>query len=343
MRRTVAVIFGGEGLEHDISIKSAERILHSMSRELYTPLPIYISKNGSWHICYADPLTPSGVCDALLCPTYPVNLDGECGFYLFGKIVPVDLAVIALHGEHGEDGEIQGALKTARIKTLGQSVLAGAATNDKALCKAVADSLNIPTAKWILLTESNAEEARRLAEGAISYPMFLKSTSFGSSHGAYPVPSQESFSPAYERIRELGECRILCEEYIRAELELECGFIDCGEVHYIANGVIHSSGDFYSFERKYSASNTFKAEIASLPQEVRERAEEYARQLVRALGIRFISRVDFFVKDDCVLFNEINSFPGLTNSSLYPQMLENKIAPFGECVDRLIAYAIAQP
>lgn len=335
MKKTVAVIFGGEGFESEISIKSAENIISALDRKLYTPLPIFIDKTGVWKITQ-----PSVAKISKEAPeTYPVRLDGESGFLFLSKVIPAELAIIALHGNLGEDGVVQGALACAKIRTLGQSVLTSALTNDKASCKAVADKLGIRSADWVLLTESNGKEALKAVKERLKYPCFLKACSFGSSYGAFKIESDAQFLKHYEEIRAMGENRVLAEEYIESDYELECAYIDYGKEQYLPCGIVHTGGRVYSLEEKYKSESSFAPTLGKIPSELAERATEYSRELRRALGIKYLARFDYFVRESEIIFNEINCFPGMTETSLYPKMVSCESLSFSQCLSELIRYA----
>ncbi len=336
MKRTIAVIYGGEGLESDISVESAQNLISALDKRLYTPLPIFIDKSGVWKIVEPGSVK-NELCDTP--ETYPVRLDGESGFFTFGKIIPVEIAIVAMHGNFGEDGIIQGALRCAGIPALSQSVLACALTNDKAACKAVADSIGIKNADWILLTESGGEQALKIVKEKFTYPIFLKACSFGSSFGAYRIECDGEFLSRYAEIRAHGESRIIAEEYIESDYELECAYIDCKGEHYLPFGIVHSEGRFYSFDEKYKSDSSFAPALGKIPEKTARTAVEYSRALRRATGIKYLARFDYFIKGEDVIFNEINAFPGMTKTSLYPRMINERLCPFTECLTRLISYA----
>jgi D-alanine-D-alanine ligase len=336
LKKTIAVIFGGAGLENEISVKSAESIIDALDKKLYTPLPIYIDKDGTWRLAEPRLIGTNG---SVLPEAYPVRLDGESGFLVLGRVIVTYLAIIALHGNLGEDGVIQGALLSAKIPYLGQSVLASALTNDKASTKTVAKSLGVPTADWILLTGESPANALALTKQKLSYPIFLKACSFGSSHGTYKIESDLDFTESYEKIRALGEGRIIAEEYIEADFELECAYLDIGTEYYLPFGIVHSGGKFYSYEEKYKADSVFRASLGTIPRKSHNKIIEYSRLIKEAAGIRYIARFDFFVKGDSVIFNEINAFPGMTKTSLFPKMIDENVLPFSECLTRLIEYS----
>ena len=174
---------------------------------------------------------------------------------------------------------------------------------------------------------------------ALSYPIFLKGSSFGSSIGVFKVEKAEDFIGFFQEIRKLGENRILAEEYIKSDFELECGFVDFGEEIFIPEGVI-SGGDFYDFDEKYGSSGSFSANLSIMPEDISKKVVEFSKLLKDCIGIRYISRFDFFIRDGEVIFNEINAFPGMTKTSLYPKMLEKECSSFSIALTKLIDYAI---
>ena len=211
MKRSVALIFGGEGCERDISIRSAKGIYEMIDRERFSVLPVYISESGDW---YAQREMPEGEIPQDI-PTFPVRIAGRSGFLVKGHVGTVSVALPILHGEYGEDGVIQGALEAAHIPYIGCGVISGALTSDKAYAKAVAESLGIPTARWICSDGRTAETLKALAERVIGYPMFIKPARRGSSIGAARVDRAEDFYTAYADAAIHG--RVIIEECINVK------------------------------------------------------------------------------------------------------------------------------
>ena len=337
MKKTVAVIFGGMGLENEISKKSAEYLINSLDKKLFTILPIFIDKRGAWRLATPE-LSQNDF--SKMPEAYPVKLGEESGFLVLGSVIGVDVAIVALHGNYGEDGIVQGALSSAGIKYLGQSVLSCALTNDKASTKTHADKLGIPGAKWVLLTENEPERALLRVRELLSFPCFLKACSFGSSFGTYKVENENEFSKCYSEILAMGETRIIAEEYVPSDYELECAYIALDEEYYLPYGIINSGGKFYNFTEKYKNTDRNFASLGRIPSRTAETVIEYSRALKAALDIRYISRFDFFIKGEAVIFNEVNTFPGMTESSLYPKIISEHLLPFQTALSELILRVI---
>lgn len=328
MKKRVALIYGGEGSEREISRLSAENVDALIDKELYDVVYIEISRDAQWYIRRGEEKIP----------TFPIMLDGKSGFLDRCGILEVDCAVPCLHGDFGEDGVVQGALTLAHIKYIGQDVYSSALTSDKAYTRAVSDVLGIPGAKWLLATEDLSYEARLRAEKEIGYPMFIKPARQGSSFGSHPVKSRLEFDTAYKDAKRYGK-RILIEELVEYDFELECAFFESGEQRFSAGGRILSGGDFYDYRSKYNteASPLTEAKGGKFPR-AEAFALQYSKRLADFIGIKHISRFDFFVTaDESVYFNEINVFPGMTRTSLYPLLTEDMGLSHGEFINRLIA------
>lgn len=328
MKKRVALIFGGEGSEREISELSAQNVDSLIDKSLYDVVYIEISGNAQWYIKKGGVKTP----------TFPVMLDGKSGFYDGGRILEVDCALPCLHGDFGEDGVVQGALTLAHIKYIGQDVYASALTSDKAYTRAVSDSLGIPGAKWLLSTENEPCVARGRAEEQIGYPMFIKPARQGSSFGSHPVYSNLDFDSAYNDAKRYGN-RVLIEELVDYKFELECALFENKKQIFSAGGRILSDGDFYDYNSKYDKNSSPKTEAQS---GIFPRAEalaiEYSKRLADFIGIKHISRFDFFVtSDERVYFNEINVFPGMTKTSLYPLLTEDMGLRRGDFINLLIS------
>lgn len=324
MKKTVAVIFGGEGAERHISELSAASLIKDLSRGFNT-LPIGIDKDGSWYIF-------SGECESIknslwntdsekLTPTYPVRISGQSGFYRDNGLFPVDLAFPVLHGDFGEDGIVEGALKCAHIPYIGSDVISSGISADKAFTKIIAERLGIKTAPWII-PSNNVRLAKREAEAKLGYPMFIKPRRLGSSVGASAVFSPKDFLKAYSAAYEAGDGLIMIERRIDIKCELEFALYDGKERIISGGGAINTSGEEYSYEKKYESGKCYTEVSPKIDRRIIRLARDTALRLSNFIGLGNISRIDFFLnKNDELIFNEINSIPGMTDVSLYPKLV----------------------
>ena len=346
----VALLFGGEGQEADISCRSAAAVLSAIDKKRFRVFPVGIAKNGGWYFVRADAgHIASGAwrntVGALL-PTFPVRLGALSGFLSGRKLIAVDAVLPVLHGDLGEDGVIAGALRTAGLHTLGADTLACAVTADKVFTKLVAKDLAIPTLPFFHAVDLPPEEAKAGAEARFSYPMFVKPTRLGSSIGASVIPSPEKFTSAYLFAAHRGGGRVMIEPYVHPLRELEVAwFSDGGTALFAGPGEIRTGKDFYSFREKYGKeSRAVLSETSDLPENTRQKLLSATEVLVRTLGLRDLCRADWFLTEDgTVFFNEINALPGLTDKSLYPRLLSREQLPMTEVLTRWIYATAGRP
>lgn len=337
MKKNVALIAGGKGYEREISEVSAEHLFSLIDRQSYNVYIIHIDSSGEWYISQApcQKYEKDYKDRELFRSAYPVLYKGKSGFFTEGKVLGFDCVIPCLHGDFGEDGIIQSALCAADINYVGQDVFASAVCSDKIFSKIIAESLGIPTARWRLSDSESAEEAKQSSEKEIGYPMFIKPARLGSSIGAYPVREACEFIPAFESASRYSE-RLLIEELIEFDYELECSFLEGGEPELIPGGRILSGGEFYDFDSKY-VSSAIRTEVRhGTFSDAERKAEEYSRALISLIGIRHLCRLDFFISSGKAVFNEINVFPGMTEASLYPKLVEGTKKDRRGFINRLI-------
>ena len=321
-RKTVALIFGGRGYESEVSLRGEENI-RPIIEEKYNCLPVYIDKSGRWLVMGKE--------------VFPAKIEGVCGFFCpkGSDFFAVDCAFPLLHGDFGEDGIVQGALECASIPYVGCDSRVGAICRDKAIVKAVAERLGIPTLPYLL-----AEPGDNIildAEKNIGYPMFIKPTSLGSSVGACEARSKDELVEALEKAFSLCN-RVIIEKLLEPKRELECGYFKtkCKELFTNAGEIVYNGG-FYDYDRKYKSNGGAAAiSCANLDSLTNRRIKDYAGRLVRFLGVRDLSRIDFFLSDGELYFNEINTMPGFTGGSLYAAMLEGAGVSTSELISELI-------
>ena len=329
-KKNILILYGGEGREHDVSALGAKFLLSVIDREKHNPIPILITRSGLWR-------TPWRKYTAV----HPGRIGRRGVLFVKDGSIPIDCAFPLLHGDFGEDGRIQGALDTLGIPYVGCAPRAGAVCSDKILTKAIAESLGIPTTRSIYSISESPEVAKFRAESFIGYPMFIKPADLGSSVGCERALLPEDFSRAFSSASRESS-RILIEEYLEGAREIECGYLGTrtrGEILTHPGEVV--VGDVYTYEKKYSKNSDARILTrAPLDDITAARVKDYARRLVGAIGIRHLARIDFFLHEGEIIFNEINTMPGFTRASLYPKMLECEGIPPRELVTELIEEAL---
>ena len=304
-RLCVGLIFGGRGREREVSIKGKSYLLPLIDRDKYSVTEIFIDHKGRWLKGEEE--------------VYPKNggLANQNGSFH-----RIDCAFPLLHGDFGEDGVVQGALECMDIPYVGCDVSAGAVCRDKSYVKIIADSLGIPTLPHLsLIRHEGVDFALRRVEEKLGYPVFIKPARLGSSIGASMANDRGALYSALKLAFSLCD-KAIAEPYLEVKRELECGYFStkCKEI-FTYPGEILLNG-VYGYEEKYLSGDTRLAIRADVASAVSQRIREYSRRLVRALGIRQLCRVDYFLSGEELYFNEINTMPGFTEGSLYPKMIE---------------------
>ena len=322
-KRQIALIHGGRGAEHNVSLLGAEHVMSILDREKYDILPILVERDGRWIFEGGE--------------VYPICFGGVSGLYNGTGILPIDCAIPLLHGEFGEDGRIQGALDTAGIPYVGSDTVAGGVCMDKGLTRAIARAHGIPTAQGIALPRhADIDDARAAAE-SIGYPIFIKPTRQGSSIGASAVWDEDELRVAFARAALYGA--VLIEELVTDKREVEIGILAHRGRHTVSPvGEVLCHG-FYDYNKKYgSATKTVCP--ADIDDRTAEKIQKYALTLCTAIDVRGPLRIDFFISGGRLLFNEINTMPGFTRDSLYPELMRAAGIPTPRLFDLLIDDAI---
>ncbi len=348
-RMTVAVLFGGQSSEHEVSCMSAVNVIGQIDREAYDLLLIGITKEGRW--LKVDSLedirsgrwTESAV-EAVLSPdavrqcVMEIGPDGQTAFR------HVDVAFPVLHGRFGEDGTVQGLLELARIPYVGCGVLSSAISMDKLYTKILAERLGVSQADYEPVMAGELTQMQAVldrVESRLSYPMFVKPANAGSSCGVSRADSREELERGL-RIAAGEDRKILVEEMIRGR-EVECAVFGGGGEPVRASGVgeILAAAQFYDYDAKYRNAESKTVTDPKLPGDAASRIPQIAEAIFCAVDGYGLARVDFFVKEDGqIVFNEINTMPGFTAISMYPKLWEARGISKKALVDMLLRHGL---
>ena len=352
-RRRVLVIFGGRSSEHSISCLSAAGILRALDPARYDVSAVGILPDGRWVRAGVDPRAldaQAGHLPEVGDTNDPVALlpepIGVGQLEHAGVLRDLDVVFPVLHGPWGEDGTIQGLLEMAGIPYVGSGVFASAAAMDKGHMKAMLAQGGLPVGQYTVITDRDwqrdpAECRDRVA--ALGFPLFIKPARAGSSVGISKVSRPEDLDAAILEAR-TWDRRIIAEASIEHAREIECAVLvdpsgvpqasRCAEIR------LHGDHEFYDFEAKYLDDGAELIVPADLDPDVEAEVRRLAVQAFDALGCEGLARVDFFVRDDGVLVNEVNTMPGFTPISMFPRMWATSGVDYATLVDRLIEDAI---
>jgi D-alanine-D-alanine ligase len=346
----VGVLFGGQSGEHEVSLASASSILGALDPEKYEAVPIGITRRGEWR-ADVTPLTlaASNGTRALAAGQAP-NIESEVAPMVAqnGGIAlrdsSVDVVFPVLHGPNGEDGSIQGLLRTAGVPFVGSDVLGSALGMDKWRMKAVFAQWGLPNVPhhgfrahdWT----RRPEVLLRELECKLAYPMFVKPSNMGSSVGISKARDRDELCQAVATACRF-DSTVIVEEAIEGR-EIECGVLGNDDPLVSVPGEIRPHHEFYDYEAKYNEGLADLIIPAHVTDEQSRLLEDYARRAFLAVGAAGLARVDFFIRrsDGTVLVNEINTMPGFTTRSMFPKLWEATGVPYAELIDRLIRLAL---
>jgi len=336
----IAILFGGQSSEHEISCISAGGVLAAIDRDRFDPILIGITRSGKWVL--VDQSTSLAIRDGKLPEvdeSLPaINADIH-GFKVNGEPLQIDVLFPLLHGPYGEDGTVQGLCEMAGIRYVGSGVLASAAAMDKSFAKPIFESVGLKVAPGVVLKkgEWSASQIENL-----TYPVFVKPARSGSSRGTTKVREFSTLVAAIEHGFEF-DTKVLIEEAIVGR-EIECGVLEIsGRANASPVGQINFLGnyEFYNFEAKYLDDATTVVFPDDLPDGVESTIQQSAINAFRALGCEGLARVDFFYTEDGeIIINELNTMPGFTPTSMYPKLWSRAGVNYSELITALIDAAL---
>lgn len=359
----VGVIFGGRSSEHDISIRSAASVIEAIDQKKYDVVPIAISREGKWlsladafHLlpANAQSLLPaklsSGSRDAVAILGDPsqtglLSFDQKRGSSNSQKL---DVVFPVLHGPFGEDGTIQGLLEMANVPYVGCGVLASACGMDKVAMKLLFLQAGLPVCKyvWCLRSQWRSDRAKIASTiiGKLGLPCFVKPANLGSSVGVSRADDKASLERAVELAAKYDR-KIVVEEAVDAR-EIECAVIGNNQPKASLPGeyVIHDkSAAFLDYTEKYTKTGHVEFVVpAPVSKSVTTRIQKMALQAFQSIDGSGLARVDFFLTRDSkkLLINELNTMPGLTEVSGYPQMWAASGLSYTRMLDLLVELAL---
>ncbi|NLR99463.1 D-alanine--D-alanine ligase [Rhizobium sp. P38BS-XIX] len=345
----VAVLFGGQSSEHEVSVMSARNVVRAIDGGRYEIVPILIDRAGRWLLVeekggvLPEPIAYEGT-EVCLVPGGKgrlLALEGSSA-----RALPaMDVLFPVLHGLNGEDGSIQGLAQIVGLPLVGCGILGSANAIDKDMAKRLLREAGLPVARSVTLVRGDKPDFDEIA-ATLGSPVFVKPTRQGSSVGVSKVQDAASFETALaEAFRH--DRKVLVEEFVRAReieyavLEQPDGTLFVSVPGEIATAATHG---FYSYEAKYLDQNGAVVTVpADIPAETANVLKRMAAEGFRALGCEGLARVDFFVRpDQSVVINEINTMPGFTNISMYPKAMDASGISYPDLISRLIEHGLAR-
>ncbi|MDY6214771.1 MAG: D-alanine--D-alanine ligase family protein [Schaalia hyovaginalis] len=367
--RRVLIVFGGRSSEHEVSCATTAGILRAIDRSKWDVVPVGITRDGEWVRVADDPsalefrdghgqsvtagdsrvILASG--GALFNVSY--EADPACGEARVREVEDlgrVDVVLPLLHGPYGEDGTIQGLFEMANVPYVGCGVTASAISMDKHLTKTVLAAAGIDVGSWELVTRVEWEEDPAAVTeriGALGYPVFVKPCRAGSSIGISKVEDEAELAVAMKEAQN-HDPRVIVEAMLPGR-EIECGVLGSASSYprTAPLGEIElPEGEFYDYELKYVDTEAIGLVCPARVRPEHEAAiRETAAKAFEALECEGLARVDFFYDEDSsrIIINEVNTLPGFTPVSMFPQMWGAAGLDYTRLIDVLLEEALLRP
>lgn len=314
-KKRIGVLLGGKSSEREVSLKSGMAVFRALKAKKYNVVAVDAAKD---------------ICGLL-------------------KKERIEIAFIVLHGGHGENGAVQGLLEVMNIPYTGSGVLASAMAMDKETSKKIFLYHGIPVApfKIVLSSEFKVAGSKKTAglktqnsklKTGFPLPWVVKPAAEGSSVGVEIVRDEKSFRRAMENAFAYGD-RVVVERYIRGK-EVQIGILN----NKVLGGVeVKPSLEFYNYEAKYTAGLTEYIFPPRLARKVCDKANAAALAAHKSLGCSGATRVDLIIDDKGNPFVlEVNTIPGMTETSLLPKIAKNAGLDFIDLLDEILGGAACE-
>ena len=302
--KKVGIICGGFSSEYDISVKSGMNILNNFP-DSFKPYLILLKSDG-WFLQESN--------ENLL----PFN-PGDFSCYTKDENIQIDLAIVYIHGDPGENGKIQAYLEMINIPYVNSGPLASQLSFDKWYCNQFLRGFGINVARSVYLKNSNQTVATEKIINELELPVFVKPCDSGSSYGIVKVNTEEELIPAVEKA--FGEGRTVIIERFLDGKEVTCGVYRTldGPVALPLTEIV-SEKDFFDYEAKYEG---LSQEItpARISVELTKKVQQLSIEIYELLQLRSISRIDFMIVENVLYVIEVNTTPGFSKESIVPKMI----------------------
>ncbi len=359
MSITVAVLFGGQSGEHEVSLVSAQAVMAALDPTRYRVVPVGIGKDGRWLVgsgamgalvAAADPdMLPAGAAypqEALEPDEMDVAHTGGAGQISVARLLPpgVDVVFPVLHGPRGEDGTVQGVLELAGVPYVGCGVAASAVGMDKGLMKAAFAAAGLPLLPWLLVRridwQRNPTAIYDQIESQLAYPVFVKPANMGSSVGVSKAKDRTGLAIALEEAAQYDR-RIVVEQGIPAR-EIEISVLGNDEPEVSIPGEVVPSGEWYDYHAKYLGGQSAIHIPAPISDELVTEVRTLAVRAFQSIDGAGLARVDFLLdkENGQIWINEVNTMPGFTPISMYAKMWAASGLEYSALLDRLISLAL---
>ena len=305
MKRTIAIVAGGDTSEYEVSLRSAQGIYSFLDKDKYNPY-IVVLHGTDWHVQLPDGTTA------------PIDRN-DFSFAVNGRKTAFDYAYIIIHGTPGEDGRLQGYFDMLRLPYSGCGVLASSMTYDKFVCNQYLRGFGVRIAESLLLRRGQHIADEEVVE-KIGLPCFVKPNLGGSSFGVTKVKTSEQIQPAIAKA--FDEAPEVIVEAFMDGTEITCGCYKTRQgAHVLPVTEVVSHHEYFDYDAKYKGDSD-EITPARIPDELRDRVQQLTSAIYDILGARGIIRVDYIITEgEKINLLEVNTTPGMTATSFIPQQV----------------------
>ena len=345
-KKVIAIIFGGNSSEYEVSLQSASSVLENINTEKYEIIPIGITRRGEWYRYNGeiDRIKNNTWCEDTgnLIPIV-VSQSPKIGGIIEleqkeARTVKIDLAFPVLHGKNGEDGTVQGLFEVANIPVVGCGTLSSALCMDKDMAHKLVGAAGISVPKSITIDAGMITELSSLTK-ELHYPLFVKPVRAGSSFGITKIYKEDELEAAVRLALEHDE-RVIIEENIEG-FEVGCAILGKDDLIVGRVDEIELTDGFFDYTEKYTLKTSRIYMPARIDKLCEKKVQETAITIYRTLGCSGFARVDMFLQPTGrIVFNEVNTIPGFTSHSRFPNMMKGIGIDFKELVNKIIELAM---
>lgn len=350
--RKVAVVFGGESYENEISILTGVFVLNVLDREKFQPVPVYIHTDGKTY--------SSAKMSDLQYFKSGAYTSSERIFFENGdlyalnsakkrvkKLAKIDAILNCCHGGLGEGGGVSALAKWNHLPLASPDLTASGVFMDKCLTKLMMRALGVPTVEYIRVNERDYKKRGAFLlkniETRLKYPVIIKPAHLGSSLGISLASSEAEAKQAIEKAFELDD-RVLIERYLKDKRDINCGAYMLGGEIFVSEPEEAFGAGVYSFEDKY-----VKRKSDDLSQkgggrvltnaELREKIRAYTKTVYKRMNLRGVVRMDFLVAENRAYLCEVNTVPGSLAYYLFCERISDAKTFFTDLIeDAIVSY-----
>jgi D-alanine-D-alanine ligase len=348
----LAVIFGGQSGEHEVSLSSARGVMKNLDKGKYNIIPIAITKGGNWLIgdkgaeymkMNESKIGKEGAISLEDSQNIVTIKDSEKSIsnYAEGELKgKIDLVFPILHGPFGEDGRLQGMLDMLGMPYVFSGVLAHAIGMNKPKAKIVAANAGAPVPKDIVIKNEDELNLDEIIE-KLSLPMMVKPAELGSSVGISLAKKKEDLKKGIEDAFSHGD-EVILEQYIKGR-EFTVTVMGNNDPKVLAiTEIIPLISEFYDYKAKYEDGGSKHVCPAEISDDDQEKIEKYSVAVFKSIGCNDLARIDFLwsEKENEYYFTDINTIPGMTPTSLAPEAAKVAGMDFTQFLDKLIEGAM---